>query len=145
MATYTAANAQPTVQPRYQLGTVAVRGLYNANGLTVSAGDVIQMVKIPHGARIVDLYVAGSVPIDAGTITVGDGGSANRFITTTSISTGPVFIRMNNGAGAGFQYSFSDDAVNQFDTIDITIATAASVTVTCSLQLVVKYAMPGNI
>lgn len=145
MATYTAANAQPTVQPRYGLGTIAVRGVYNANGLTVSAGDVLQMVKIPHQARIVDLYVAGSIPVDGAAIVVGDGSDVDRYVTTTSVSTGPFLVRMNAGTGAAFQYSFSDDAVNQFDTIDITIVSAGSVTVTCSIQLVVEYAMPGNI
>jgi hypothetical protein len=146
MATYTSGNAQSTVPVRViETGTVAVRGVYNANGATVSAGDVLQMVKIPHGARIVDGWVKAAIPVDGAAIAVGDGSSANRYVLSVSASTGPVLARFNAAAGFGVQYSFSDDAAIQFDTIDVTIVSAASATTTCSIELVVIYAMPGAI
>jgi hypothetical protein len=103
------------------------------------------MVKIPHGARIVDGWVKVVLPVDGAVITVGDGGSANRYVLSQSVSTAVSLTRFNAPAGFGNQYSFSDDAVIQFDTIDVTIVSAASVTVTCSIEVVVEYAMPGAI
>ena len=138
-STQVAANAGPRV---VHAGSIPAFGIYNANGATISAGDVIQMVQVPNGAVIDEVIVGGLIPITALTFTVGDGGSSARFISTSTLSATAVIVRMNAGAGLGYQYSLSSDATTRYDTIDITIGTASSVTVTCSIALTVFYHMP---
>lgn len=121
-------------------------GYYTSNGGTVSAGDVIQMVRVPNRAIIVDWALSGIIPNAAAVLSVGDGGSATRFGVTATLSATTAFKRMDgvNGAGAGhgFQISLSDDAADpRYETIDLTVVSGTS-TVTASIVLTVFYYMP---
>lgn len=56
---------------------------------TLSTGDVVQLMKIPHGARIVDLRVNFSVGLfpDTGTVQVGIPGSETLFVKSATCYT----------------------------------------------------------
>ncbi len=117
MATYTADKAQSTVQPRFlHEGMVHEIATYSAS-ITFAVADVVQMVKVPDGAVIHDLWVQ-SDSVEAGTgdvvLAVGDGDDANRYISA-AIGSATTIIRPTYRMG--YEYSAND-------TIDITYVTA---------------------
>lgn len=142
MATKLADKAKAGAQPRQvHAGGVTVKAKYvlSDDAEALSAGDVIQMVKVPHGAVIDDMTVfMGSVGDHKVVVTIGDGGSATRFFGSASLSlTIGAAITMSDGFG--YQYDISDDAANQYDTIDITIGTVTSSTVTGTITMILQY------
>ena len=117
MATVTAARAaasQP-VKDSMNDGVVSVVGVYSVTA-NPTAADVIQMVPVPRGARILDVILSATDMDSNGTptvaYTVGDGGSANRFITTSTIGQAGGVARLN--AQGGHLYTFAADG-----TIDV--------------------------
>lgn len=121
MATKTAAAAQTTIQPKgLRVGLVAVTSTYSisAAGTSLSAGDVIQMIKVPAGATVVSLMVSSNYSGDAA-FTVGDGLDDDRYISRRSASVAMLPVYVNTISAP---YTYSTD-----DTIDIDV-TAASIT-----------------
>lgn len=138
MATKTATAAASVAQAQYNVNGATVRNVeYTLNGVSFSAGDVIQMVKVPAGARIVDLTIAfdllGAAGVSSYTLTgIGDGNDADRYLVSTSVVTSAV-VRMAAPAGLGYSYSAED-------TIDVTIGTITSGTAaTGNVRLSVTY------
>lgn len=128
--------------PRAGLGAVWAVGVYTATALTdLDTNDCIKLVKIPAGARILDVVVsiaAAGLDTGAGVVwTLGDVDGTDdldRYITSSTVgqSSGGGVVRMNNAAGA--QKTFEADG-----TIDMTIATGAGTNVatgviTCAVQ-----------
>ena len=109
------------------------------SGPSQSAGDVIQMVPIPHGAVIVDVMVTGAPGGDFYVLDVGTGADPDVFIDDGSLTISAV-LRMSQKLGHGFRVSISDDIVPHFETVDITIV-SGSMTATASLKLSVTYYM----
>jgi hypothetical protein len=97
--------------------------------------DVIQMVKIPSGAIILDVVLATD-KIDTGTsavLQVGDGSDVSRFINSGSFNNNSYIGRMNQVDGHLYEYSADD-------TIDIKVTTAPETAVsTATLTLTVFY------
>ena len=136
MATLKADKAQDGAQPRtIHAGANSVKFMYSVTA-SLSAGDVIQAIKVPHGAIIDDIVVV----LNSGscTMVVGDGDDDNRYITSATLTLAAM-ARLNAGSGVGYQYNLSDDAADQFDTIDITIGTVASGTATGNVSGVITY------
>lgn len=135
MATFTATAAQSTSPAHYLVNGDIVRNVeYTVPGTALSAGDVIQMVRIPAGARINDIIFAISSTSQSHTVTIGDGNDADRFFASTSAVLVEA-VRMS--LGGGFAYSYSAE-----DTIDITIGTVTSGTAAdADLRLIVSYTM----
>lgn len=112
------------------------------NGTGLSAGDIIQMVKIPSGATILDLKFSGGGGGGAYTCAVGDGNSVARYISaTTFASTGQLYTIYQNVpqivvATANGAYQYSAD-----DTIDIQVTTVLTATLAGVFTLNVTYAM----
>lgn len=120
MATKTSPQVAAGVQPKgLRVGLVAVTGIYSMNTTSLSAGDVIQMVKVP--ANATPVYVAVSGGNGAITIDVGDGIDDDRYCADLSASTGMTLKTINT---VFVPYTYSTD-----DTIDITVS-AVSVTTT---------------
>ena len=145
MTTYAADKAKAGAQARFvHAGSIDVLSKFNlvdtlsAGG--VSAGDVIQMVKIPHGAIIDDLKVimTGTGNDTKTVISIGDGGSSTRFqgSASTSFTVGHTLVLTDNW---GYQYNVSDDAAEQYDTIDIAIGTIVSATATGTITMLCTY------
>ena len=135
MATFTATAAQSTAPAHYLVNGDIVRNVeYTVPGTALSAGDVIQMVRIPAGARINDIIFAISSTSQYHTVTIGDGNDADRYFTSQSAVLNQV-VRMSEVTG--FAYSYSAE-----DTIDITIGTVTSGTAAdADLRLIVSYTM----
>lgn len=139
MATLTATAAQSTVPAKYVINGDITRIVDYSIGATanpnLSTGDVIQMVRVPSGAQILDIWVI-SDQLSGGnyTIGVGDGNSAARYFASLSVGSTSSVNKMS--IAAGFAYSYSAE-----DTIDITVGTATTATASGVIRLVVRYTM----
>jgi hypothetical protein len=143
MATLTATAAQSTVPAKYRINGTVTRVVDYSLGATgnpnLSTGDVIQMVRVPAGACIVDISLCVD-QLSGGNYTfgIGDGNAAGRYYTSLSSgSTSAMFIMSNAAAQqAGVGYSYSAE-----DTIDITASTVTTATASGVLRLVVSYTL----
>jgi hypothetical protein len=136
------------IQPRAGLAICSVTGVQTNDANTdLNTADVLQMVKIPKGATILDVIVSvNAAGLDTGATvaySVGDTDSAvddtDRYITAAAgiigrSSAGGV-VRMNNPAGAG--YKFEADG-----TIDLVFTAGAGTNVaTGVITLTALYTM----
>ena len=139
MATLTASAAQSVIPAKYRINGVITRVVSYPLAAALSAGDVIQMVRVPKGACITDvgfwtdLFGGGNATITG----VGDGGSANRFIASASTSASIAAILNIIPSGVGYSYSVED-------TIDITIGTVTSASAVGQLSLRVSYTLDNG-
>lgn len=148
MATVVNAKAAAGIQRREpHSGVVAVKAVFAhpTTGDGTAAGDIIEMVKVPKGAMILDMALS-SEDIDTNatptvTLDVGDGGDVDRFIDGTTIGQAGGIVRLGSGVVAaaidgahGFVYT--DD-----DTIDIKVVDAAATKAAGNITLTVLYTM----
>ena len=114
-------------------------GVHSLNGTSLSAGDVLQMVPVPHGATVVDTIL--QTKCDKVAFTVGDGDDADRYIVTTTMSDSAA--AQHAQTGVGHQYDISDDVADdlRYDTVDVTVGTVTSATSGGSVILTVLYHM----
>lgn len=113
-----------TVPKGMRVGLVSATAVYSVGaGLSLSAGDVIQMVKVPKGASLVYMALQGGSG-DA-LITVGDGGDDDRYMTGLTMGSNSTVIRTMNTQAAALPYIYSVD-----DTIDIAVSTVSVGTIT---------------
>lgn len=126
MATLTAAAVASTVQPKEtHQHVIAVHSTYELTAALAGA-DVIQMVKVPKGAQILEIQLATD-DLDTGAalvLDVGDGGDPDRFIDGSTIGQTGGSARLGSGVAAAtaagsFGYTYTTE-----DTIDVTVATA---------------------
>lgn len=136
--TYSHANVASTVQARAGVDETTVYSTYALTGAIV-INDVFQMCKVPAGAVILDVTY-GCDFLDTGTAVVtavGDGSSAGRFISGSTIgrSSAAGVARTTEAAGLNYTYAAAD-------TIDIKCTTAPTTSsVTGNLYLSVRYKM----
>lgn len=103
-----------------------------SNASILSAGDVIQMVKVPKGATVTYVAVSGG----AGTCiyTVGDGGNDDRYMSIVSGSASQLLLGINT---VYVPYTYSID-----DTIDIAISTVSTSSTTAGgFNMIVHYTL----
>ncbi|SRR6266404_1564379 len=139
MATLTATAAQSTVPAKYRVNGTITRVVDYTVNPALSAGDVIQMMRVPNGACIVDVKFASDL-FGGGNATitgVGDGNSANRYIGSASTSNSIATVISMSSSGLGYSYSAED-------TIDITIGTVTSASAVGTLRLAVAYTMDNQ-
>lgn len=135
MATKTAAACASTVQPRAtRVGLTTITEVYSLT-TTLSAGDVIQMVKVPKGATPVYVAVTGA-STGVTTVTVGDGDDPNRYIDGYSTSANAVQQAINV---AYVPYTYTAD-----DTIDIKVSAASIATVGGYVTLTAIFTMDAS-
>lgn len=109
-------------------GVYSVYGHYVLAGTALVINDVIQMINVPAGARVLEVKL-NTERLDTGTsggVCVGDGTLTNRLLTvnTTACRTGGLFsMNVGGTTGAFFQYTVND-------TIDILCVTAPETGVT---------------
>lgn len=134
MATYTSDKTATTVQARSSLETVTVVGTYTVSA-NLATNDVLQMVKVPSGATIVDLTYATNAQIAATTTgVVGDGNSTGRFISSADRGAAAIMTRLNVPAGVGYTYTADD-------TIDVVYTTITTPTTGAVIKLAVTYTL----
>lgn len=127
MATLTASAAASGAQPIACNGFNCAYGSYTLTASS-SVGDVIQMVKVPAGARIVGGRLT-TTGIGLTGATVGDGGSSTRYTLSASFSA---TVKAFDATTMDYSYSVAD-------TIDITINSVATATAAGTYHLRVDY------
>lgn len=133
MATFTATAAQSNSPAKFiENGVIARSCIWTFSAAAASAGDVVQMLRIPSGAHVHDVSLIQTFNAASSTFAcnVGDSGVAARYILSATANA--TIVRATVGLG----YSYSAE-----DTIDITIATAASASVGATVRVTVLYSM----
>lgn len=116
-----------------RVGLVAATAVYSVSAATsLSAGDVIEMVKAPQGGTLVYMALTGGSG-DA-LVTVGDGVSTARYLSSVTMSSAQPQVRVINTASAPYTYSTDD-------TIDIKIGTVSVGTITGGFHMTCIFAM----
>lgn len=139
MATTQGTRAAATVQQRADVGPfVIVDSVTTSITANVTANDIIESIKVPRGARILEV-IAAATDMDTGgsptmSFQVGDGGSASRFIGTSVIPTTAGIVRMDQFGGVNYQYTADD-------TIDIKWIAVAATFAAGTISLIVMYRM----
>ena len=132
MATFTASKCAAGIQPRgLSVGLIAVTSIYSLT-TSLSAGDVIQMVKVPKGATPVYVALTGA-STSVGSVKVGDGVSTARYVTNYGVSANAVQGAINT---AYVPYTYSVD-----DTIDVTVSAVSIATLGGSFIMTAIFAM----
>jgi len=130
------------VQPRTGEGVIAVVSKYTQAAAYV-INDVIQMVKVPKGAVILDVALSCEDLDTHATPTivleVGDGEDTDRYITGSTIGQAGGLASLARYNGHGYQYTAND-------TIDVKVTTApATGTTDKSIMLTVLYTMHDDV
>jgi hypothetical protein len=141
MATLTTARAEAGIQPREEHGsTVIFQSVTHSVTANPAAADVLQAVKVPRGARILEVLLTAT-DMDTGgsptlTAEVGDAGDTDRFISSKAIGAAGAGVvqRLDNVAGLNYQYTAED-------TIDITFPATAATFAAGTITLVVLYGL----
>ena len=133
MATRTATQAQATIQPKgLRVGLVAVTSTFSPGaGQSISAGDVIQMVKVP--ANATPIYVALSSSYFQAVVSVGDELSIARYVAAASTSAAMLLQAINT---LYVPYTYSTD-----DTIDIAVSLVSVSSIAGAFNLIAIYSM----
>ncbi len=122
-------------------GNVVCQIVHHSVTADLSANDVLQVIKVPIGAVVLDLKITLD-STDSFTYTVGDGGSAARYIPSSSVSasqTSKELWKDLSGSlqtGIGHKYTAND-------TIDVTF-TAVTATVDLDFTIYVMYLVDGQ-
>lgn len=111
------------------------------SSVAFSAGDSIQLVKVPHGAIITNIYQAGQTPDGSTHFALGITGATTLFGSATVSATRQ---RVEVVTALPYQVSVSADAVNRFVTLLATVGTIASATASNSIAWVVRYNCNGG-
>lgn len=120
---------------------VTVYGEYSL-AAALALNDVIQMVRVPAGARVTDLSLAAT-DLDTGgspaiTLSVGDGGATARYISASTIGqAGGIANGISVATGFGYLYTAED-------TIDVLVAAGPAIGATSgTVRLAVTYIPPA--
>lgn len=102
---------------------------------TLSAADILEVVKVPTGARISHISVTPNSAVGTAAISIGDGVDPDRFLTSSNLTAETTLYA---DSGIGYKYDLSDDASVLYDTIDVTVI-SGSITVGGALRVAVFY------
>jgi hypothetical protein len=131
MATFTASAADSTNPALYRISGCTTRVSKYTHPIALSAGDVIQMVRVPQGATITNLGFGVSASAGAITVNVGDGNDTSAYAASIVLSATQI-LTVSTFRGTGRSYSAED-------TIDIVITALSAVPGTVDLYLRVDY------
>lgn len=144
MATLQTSKVAASYQARAGIDLTAVTASYSLSA-ALALNDVIQMVKIPKDATVLEVILACD-DLDTGgspaiVLDVGDGGDTDRFIDGATIGQTGGYVRLGQGittAGdAGAAYKYTEE-----DTIDVLVQAGPQTGATSgTLTLTVFYTM----
>lgn len=144
--TFTADLGGANVVRQNHVGETVLIPRYVANGISLSAGDVLFMANIPNQATIIELRTWGRSSGHAGYTF--DLGLKMPALTTLSVfgqftvsATDQYIVR--TPITLPYTVSISDDQPVQY-AIVTAVPTAGSTTLTATVGLVIKYTMPGT-
>ena len=124
------------VQARANSGETCVSGTYELLAALV-VSDVIQMVKIPKGAKILEVILSTD-DLDTSTglvLDVGDGSVTDRFIDGSTIGQTGGVDRLNEVGGHLYEYTAEDTIDVIVQTAPTTGATSGTVNVSVTYQM----------
>jgi len=152
MAVQTLTASDQTATPRLvHAGVTAARATYTHGGATsLSASDIIFMIKIPNQTWILDGYIKGTCGGSTNSFKVGTVADDDACGTLLTLSETQQFRRFADSQGAGigtantmpFKVSLSDSARPQYTWLQLTFS-GVSATATASIDVVVLYAPDG--
>ncbi len=127
MATYTATAAQAAVQPKaLRVGLTAVKSTFSID-VTLSAGDVFQMVKVPANATPMFVEFGGTNATPSFLMKAGDDISTARYRSLATYSAGVGMVLANaNIATVTPPYTYSADNTLDIELSTITASNASS-------------------
>lgn len=145
MATYTAAAAQASVNPKsLRVGLVAVTSVFSPGaGQSISAGDTIQMLKVPANATVVFLGLKSTYADCVGE--VGDGLDDDRYINAQSFSAAHASSMFAPGVAAGGANAVAPYTYSTDDTIDIKVTLASITTIAGAFYLTAILSMDPDL
>lgn len=134
----------PAREPHSGVCSVKASFTVPTTGDGSAANDVIQMVKVPDGATVLEVIFTSEDLDTNATPTivfdVGDGGDADRYIDGTTIGQTGGVIRLGSGVAAATAdalfHTYTAD-----DTIDVTVTAAAATAAEGVITLTVLYTM----
>lgn len=142
MATLVASAALSGVQPRaVHAGVNSVYSVYSLTA-TLSAGDIIQMCKLPDGARVVNTSLISNVnPFAmAGVFNLGTRTDTDQFIMSATVSANLRF-NLNNGDGHGAVLDVSDDASPNYTMVELEVSAGVTGTKSGSISTIIQYVL----
>lgn len=118
-----------------------VNGVYieYTTSASLTIGDVIQMVPVPHGARITDLWVKIPNLVSTGEFNVGYTSDPDHFLSSATATAARPVVRANLGLPVDVSVSDDIDGANRYETVDIQFAAAASTTSGLVFGMYVEY------
>lgn len=137
MATLTATAAQATAQALYNVNGTISRVVQYSIAASFSAGDVVQMFKIPNGAVVSRCVFAINGHSGVLTVNVGDGNDVSAYAASVVLSGSAVALASIPARGIGRSYSAED-------TIDIQVAAVSAPVAAGTLILAVDYTMANG-
>jgi hypothetical protein len=134
MATFTASAAQAGAPAIMHVNRTITRTVRYTHPVAMSAGDVIQMLKVPAGAIVSRVVNGVSASAGAITVNIGDGNDTSAYgasivLSGQAINAGSVPYR-------GFGRSYSAE-----DTIDFVATVVSAAPGTVDLLLIVEYTL----
>ena len=115
-----------------RVGLIASSAIYSFTAVSLTAGDVVQLVKVPQGATVVGMLLSATT--SAGSIIVGDGVDTDRYHAGYAMS---VSAGVSGFSGIYVPYTYSTD-----DTIDATVSASVSMSLANgAINITVLYAM----
>lgn len=149
MATYTSttfANQQPK---GVHVGRLSVGGqtVVPQTGTAPSAGDIVFLAKIPHGAVIEDIIVdhtcADTIAISYGLASGGPAGSATFSALAAGVAKDTLTRRTAKGLPGGLTVSCSDNDPNRYGIFSAKVE-SGSLTATATINFVVIFRNDGT-
>lgn len=147
MTTFTADAAQSTYTPREALdGVTTVVGSFQYAAVP-SAGELVQMIKLPPNCYLVGLSIAGKSPGSAaGPVFkvgyTGQSGTASFFTAAASLSATQLMLAVTANMPAFL--TVSDDTTVQYSVLTLKTATVGSATSTTLVQMIASYCRKGT-
>lgn len=138
MATYKTTRVSTPQPIRAGQGVIQVSATYTV-ATALALNDIIEMVNVPNGARILEVILVADDLDTGGSPTIaleaGDGGDTDRFIKASNIGQAGGVARMDNPAGGGYKYTANDTIDIKVSTGPATGATSVNVTLTAFYTL----------
>lgn len=141
-ATLIASRAASGITPKaIHAGEQSVYSIYSLTA-TLSAGDIIQMCRIPDGCRVTGVELISDVNLFAmaGVVNVGTRGTPTLFLASVTPSANLRFT-INNASGFGYLLDLSDDAEPKSSMVELKVTTSGTGTKSGAISLIVKYIM----
>lgn len=137
MATFTCSAAQSTSPAIMNVNGTISRVVQFTSAVAFSAGDVVQMMRIPNGATIVAVQFANQMATGVITVNVGDGNDTSAYAASVVLSGSVVALTSMTFRGLGRSYSAED-------TIDVQITAISTPAAVSTLALRVDYTMQNG-